>query len=117
MLADRLGRAAHAVHRDLLVAAAAAPPLAHVLQPLGALVVLLGRVVPDGQVGRHALGGVFDPDRHVGAVVLGHVQARHLDVQADIGRLGRSGDQAGQEGRQEQFAHGVLQGRIDGISG
>src|SRR5690606_31568067 len=64
VLAGRFGGAADAIHRELLAAAAAPPPLAQVLQPLGAvLAALAGLLVPVGDVADDLALGRFDPDR------------------------------------------------------
>src|SRR5690606_3039761 len=80
MLAGRARRAAHAVDREAPVAPAAAPPLAQVGQPLAARFALAGfgilavlELVPDREIGGDAAVGALDPDRHVRAVVFGHV--------------------------------------------
>lgn len=79
VLAGRTRRAGQAVDRHRELAARAAPPLAHVLEPFGALVVLELEVVPDRDIADEALVGALEPHRNVRAVIFGDVQPRDFD--------------------------------------
>ncbi|MNJ66353.1 hypothetical protein D3C77_624230 [compost metagenome] len=104
MGADRAGRGADAVHRHLQAATAAPPPLAQVFQPFLAFVVLEFQVVPHRQVGDMALVRLLQPQRHVGAMVFGDVQARDFHADVEIGGEYRR-TQQGTQGEQHAFMH------------
>jgi len=101
--ADRTGRAADSVHRHLEAATATAPPFAHVLEPFLAFVVLQLQVVPDGEVGDVALVGLLQPQSHVGAVILGDLQAGDFHIDLQLGCHQRCAEQGERE--QQAFTH------------
>src|SRR5690606_22614094 len=112
VFAGGAGGAGDAVDRQVERAPRAAPPLAQVWQPLGA-VAFLGVLVlvPDGEVGDGFVAGAFDPDRDVRAMVFGDLQLRDLDVDVELGRVCRQGEQAA-KGDGELDAHGNLVGAM-----
>src|SRR5450830_240139 len=93
MFARRTRGAADAVDGHGQVAAALAPPLTHVLQPFLACLVLLFHVIQHRQVADHLLIGRFQPCRHVGTVILRHVQLRDFKLEGQVGRHRRRTDQ------------------------
>src|SRR5688500_13901059 len=104
VLTGRTRRAADAVDRQGLLAAAAAPPLAQVGEPLGARFHLarlriLGRLllVPHREVRGDAAILAFDPRGDIWAVVLRDVHARdrHGDVERSRRRGGSDGAEQG----------------------
>ncbi len=81
------GGAADAINRHFQAAAATAPPLAQVLEPLFTFLVLELGVVPHRQIGNVALVRALEPDGDIGAVVLGDIQAGDFHVQLQVRRV------------------------------
>ncbi|KAG1530610.1 hypothetical protein G6F50_017202 [Rhizopus delemar] len=69
-----------------------------------------GLLVPDREVGRDLLVGAFQPHRHIRAVVFGHVELGHFDVDVEGGSVGRRGGQQAAEGDGQGDAHGAAPG-------
>src|ERR1700754_606696 len=94
-------RSRDTIDRHRLLASAAPPPLAHVLQPLRALAIRLLHVVPDREIGRDAVVFALDPHGDVRSMVFGDLERGDLHGEVHVSGEDRRHRHEAERERQE----------------